>query len=75
MGAQKKRGAWVYYFVLVTFGLKSKKSFHECKTLLKCRFGLFHVKRTLLFSQRVKIQLLPIHSKHMVNYDLLDVQN
>ena len=29
-------------------------------------FGLFHVKRTLLFSQRVKIQLLPIHSKHMV---------
>ena len=28
--------------------------------------GLFHIKRTLLFSQRVKIQLLPIHSKHMV---------
>ena len=32
----------------------------------KCCKGLFHVKRTLLFSQRVKIQLLPIHSKHMV---------
>ena len=28
--------------------------------------GIFHVKHTLLFSQRVKIQLLSIHSKHMV---------
>ena len=34
--------------------------------LTKLVFGLFHIKHTLLFSQRVKIQLLPVHSKHMV---------
>ena len=36
------------------------------KALALLHTGLFHVKCTLLVSQRVKIQLLPIHSKHMV---------
>ena len=34
--------------------------------LAKSNYGLFHIKCTLFFSQRVKIQLLPIHSKHVV---------